>query len=222
MTRFALGGNGEGAPQFLAVIGIEARDVAAHAELAARATDEHLAVHHERHQREILALLVVLDLGIPEHLAGLGVECDQMVVGGGEIKLVLPQADAAAGRMQLEQIVGKLPLVAPILVARLCVQRDHLPHRRCNEHHAIVDDRRRLVSLDDAGRECPHRGQVLDVRGVDLVERAIAVSIIGPAIQHPVAGFGIFQTRCRDRAVILDRSCNGSGGDEACEPNRSR
>src|SRR5215469_7909631 len=68
MAGFTLAGNGEGTPQFLAVIGIERRDVAAYAELAAGAADEHLAVDHERHQSEILTLLVVLNLGIPEHL----------------------------------------------------------------------------------------------------------------------------------------------------------
>src|SRR3954466_6550426 len=57
MPRLALTGNGEGTPQFLAVIRIVGDDVAAHTELAAGAADDHFAIDHERHQREILALL---------------------------------------------------------------------------------------------------------------------------------------------------------------------
>src|SRR5205807_10027448 len=94
VTGLAFAGNGEGPPQFLAVIGIVGGDVTAHAELAAGAADDDLAVDDERHQGHVLALPVVLHLGIPHHLAGLGVERDDMVVGGGEVELVLPQADA--------------------------------------------------------------------------------------------------------------------------------
>src|SRR5690348_6919942 len=99
MAGLALAGNGEGTPQFLAVIGVEGDDISTHAELAARAADDDLAIDHERHQSEILPLLVILHLGIPEDLAGLGVECDDMIVRGREEHLVLPKSDAAAGRM---------------------------------------------------------------------------------------------------------------------------
>ena len=206
VAGLAFAGNGIGPPQLLAVLGIIGGDIAAHAELAAGAADDDLAVDDQRHQGHVLALLVVLHLGVPHHLAGLGVKRDDMVVGGGEIELVLPEADAAAGRMQLEQIVGKLPLVAPIFVAGLGVQRDHLAHRRRHEHHAVVDDRRRLVTFDHAGREGPDRGEVLHIRGVDLVERAVALPVIGPPVEHPVGGLRVFQPLRGDRRIILDRA----------------
>ena len=104
MAGFAGRGDGEGAPQFLAAVGVIGDDVAADAEFAARAADDDLAVDDQRHQRQVLTLLVVLDFGIPDHLAGLGVERNHVIIGRGEIELVLPQADAAVGRMQLEQI----------------------------------------------------------------------------------------------------------------------
>ncbi len=217
VTGLALAGDGEGAPQLLAVLGIVCGDVTAHAEFTAGAADDDLALDDQRHQGHVLALLVVLHLGVPHHLAGLGVERDDMVVGGGEIELVLPEADAAVGRMQLEQVVGKLPLVAPIFVAGLRVQRDHLPHRGRYEHHAIVDDRRRLVAFDHAGGKGPDRCEILDVRGVDLVERAVALPVIGAPIEHPVAGFRIFQPLLGDRRVVLDRAGDGGGRDKARE-----
>ena len=206
VAGLARAGNGEGPPQFLAGIGIVGNDIAAHAELAAGTADDHLAVDDQRHQRQILPLLVVLNLGVPDHFAGLGIERDQMVVGGGEVHLVLPQSHAAVGRMQLKEILGKLALVSPVLVAGLGIERDHLPHRRCDEHHAIVDDRRRLMALDHAGRERPHRRQVFHVRGVDLIERAVSLAVIGPAIMHPVAGFRILES------IGRYRSCSSRSG----------
>ena len=211
VTGLARARNGEGPPQFLAVLGVVRDDIAAHAEFTAGTADDHLAVDDQRHQRQVLTLLVVLNLGVPQHLAGLGVERDDVIVGRREIQFVLPQSDAAVGRMQLKEIVGKLALVSPVLVAGLGVERDHLPRRRRDEHHAIVDDRRRLMAFDHTGREGPYRREVLDVRGVDLVERAVALPVIGPAIQHPVAGFGFFEAGRRHRAVILDRSGAGGG-----------
>src|SRR6185369_4191685 len=137
-----------------------------------------------------------------------------MVVCRGEVHLVLPQSNAAVGRMQLKEVFGKLAHVSPVLVAGLGVERDHLPCRRCDEHHAVVDDRWGLVALDHTGRERPHRNQVFHVRGVDLIERAVSLSVIGPAIMHPVAGFRILESIGSYRTVVLDRA-GGSDRNEA-------
>src|SRR5690349_25030399 len=79
VARLAFARNRESAPQLLAIIGIERDDVAAHAELAAGAADDHLTVDDQRHQRQILAFLVVLDLLVPHHLPALGVERDDVI-----------------------------------------------------------------------------------------------------------------------------------------------
>src|SRR6185437_2341652 len=71
MAGLALAGDGEGSPQLLAVFGIEGRDITADTELAAGAADNDFAVDDQRHQGHVLPLLVVLDLLVPDHLAGL-------------------------------------------------------------------------------------------------------------------------------------------------------
>src|SRR6266699_3605001 len=119
MTGLTLARDGEGPPQFLAVVSIERDDIAPDAELAAGAADDDFSVDDQGHQGQILTLLVVLDLCIPDGLAGFGIKRHDMIVRGGEIELVLPQPDAAAGWMPLEQIVGKLALVPPLLFAGL-------------------------------------------------------------------------------------------------------
>ena len=211
MAGFAGAGDGEGPPQFLAAVGVIRDDIAPDAEFAAGAADNDLSVDDQRHQGQVLTLLVVLDLGVPEDLARFGIKRDDMIVCRRQIQLVLPQPDSAAGRVQLEEIVRQLAFVPPVLFAGFGVEGDHLPKRRCDEHDTIVDDRRGLVTFDHSRREGPHRCQVPDVRRIDLVERTVTVSVIGPAIKHPVAGFGIFQASLRHRAVIFDRTGDSSG-----------
>jgi hypothetical protein len=106
VTWLTRAGNGEGPPQFLARVGVIRNDVTAHAELATGTADDHLAVDDQGHQGQILPLLVVLNLGIPDHFAGLGLERDHMVVRRGEVHLVLPQPHAAVGRVQLKEVSG--------------------------------------------------------------------------------------------------------------------
>src|SRR5665213_3452160 len=90
MAGLAFARDGEGAPQFLAIVGVERDDIAANAKFATRAADHYFSVHDQRHQGHVLTLLVVLDLLVPNHLAGFGVKRDDMIVGRGQVQLVLP------------------------------------------------------------------------------------------------------------------------------------
>src|SRR6185295_7227916 len=65
------------------------------------------------------------------------------------------------------------------------------------------------------GGKGPHRCQVFHVRGVDLVERAISLTVIGPAIEHPVAGLRIGKAIGGHRTVLLDRARAGGDRDKA-------
>src|SRR5439155_9763755 len=117
MAGFAGAGDGEGPPQFLAAVGVIRDDIAPDAEFAAGAADNDLSVDDQRHQGQVLTLLVVLDLGVPEDLARFGIKRDDMIVCRRQIQLVLPQPDSAAGRVQLEEIVRQLAFVPPVLFA---------------------------------------------------------------------------------------------------------
>src|SRR5215471_21866725 len=57
-------------PDRLAVLRVEGGDVATDTELAARGAHHHLAPGDEWGQREVVALLVVVDRGVPHDLAG--------------------------------------------------------------------------------------------------------------------------------------------------------
>ena len=105
--------------------------------------------------------------------------------------------------MQRRHVLGEGTLVAPQQVAGLGFQREQLVAGRGHEHHAVVDDRRRLMALDLAGGVAPDRLQASDIALVDFLERAIAPPIIGAPEQEPVAGLRILQPLGGDRSVFL-------------------
>ena len=137
--------NGVGLPGGLAGLGIERFDEAANAELAARHADEHLALHDQRRHRHVVTVLPVLDLRLPGHLAGLGVQRHQRRVQARQEHLVAVQRHAAAGVVQRCKAFRQFALVSPHELAGGCVERDHLAVGSGDEHHAVVDDRRRFV-----------------------------------------------------------------------------
>ncbi len=172
------------------------RNKTAHAELAAGHAHHHPAVDHQRGERHVVALPVVLDLRGPDLLAGLRIERHQDGFGRRKEHLVAVQADAAVGRMQLRHVLGDRPLVAPQNAPGLGVDRQELVARGRDEHHAVVDHRRRLMAFDLAGGEAPDRLQAADILRRDLGERAVAPAVVGAPEQQPVAVFG-FLSRAR-------------------------
>ena len=126
----ARGRNGIGLPRRLAGVGIERLDKAAHAELAPRHADKHLALHDQRRHRHVVTGLPVLDLGLPRHLAGLGIERHQLRIQRREEHLVAIQRDAAAGVVQRAEAFRQPALVAPQQRTRGRIQRHHLAVRR--------------------------------------------------------------------------------------------
>ncbi len=128
-----------------------------------------------------------------------------MRVERGEVHLVLVEADAAVRRMELEEVLGQLPLVAPQELAALRVEGEDLVLRRAHEHDAVVHDGRRLVALDHARRERPHRDQVGRVRRRHLLERAVSPAVVRPPVHQPVFRLGVDQALIRHRHVTARR-----------------
>jgi hypothetical protein len=93
--------------------------------------------------------------------------------------------------VQLQQIVGKGALVAPELISGFHVERDDLGLRRRDEHDAVVDDGRRFVPFDHAGRKRPRQLQIFDVARVDLVERAERGAVVCAHGKRQSDGLGL-------------------------------
>jgi len=112
-------------------------------------------------------------------------------VEGGQIHLVPVDADAAVGRMELEQVLGQLPLVPPQELAGLRLEGEDLVLRSAHEHHPVVDDRGRLMTLRDTRRRTSTPARASRVRRRDLIQGAVAPPVVRPPIHQPVLGLGL-------------------------------
>ena len=200
-SRLARSRDRERLPRGAAGSSVQGLDEPADAELAARDADDDLSLGDEGRQGHVVALLVVLHRLVPQDLAGLGVQRHDVRVERGEVHLVLVEPDASVGRMELEEILGQVPLVPPQELAALGVEGEDLVLRRAHEHDPVVHDRGRLMALGHARRERPHRDQRRRVRGRDLLERTVAPAVVRPPVHQPVLGLGIDEALVRHRRV---------------------
>ena len=202
VPRLAGTRDGVGLPDLGPGVGVERRDEAADAPFAARDTHHHLAVDDQRGHRHVVAGAVVLHRLFPHDVARDGVERDHERVGGGQVDLVVPQPDPAAGRVNLLQVGWRPTPIPPAQLTGAGVHRHHLVLRRGDEHHAVVDHRRRLVPLGDAGRQRPDRLEPGHVLGGNLVERAVAPAGVGSSVHQPVVRRRVRQALVRDGCVV--------------------
>ena len=193
-----------GSPEGVAGPRVEGLDEAPDGQLAAGRPHHDLAPDDQRGQRAVVPLVIVLDDLVPHDSARLGVEGDQVGIDRGEIDLVLVEPHAPVRRMELQEVVGQVLLVVPEDVAVLRVQREDLVLRRRDEHDAVVDHRRRLVTLGDAGAQRPDRRQLPRVLRSDLVEGAVSPAGVIASVHEPVLGLGVQEPRVGHGAVVMD------------------
>jgi hypothetical protein len=187
----ALVGNRVERPQQLAVLGVERLEEAAHAVLAAVGADQHLALDDGGRHRFRVALFRIGDLRLPQQLAGLRVERDELGVERAHEQPVALDRDApvvrtAAKRRDRTHLV----LVVPVFLAGRRVDRVHVVERRRQEHHAVDDDRRGLHRLQHRRLEDERRLELAHVPGVDLVAGVVARLRITPVRVDPVLRVG--------------------------------
>ena len=213
MPGLARPGNRVEAPDFLAGRGIERGDETADAVFAARRPDDHLVLDDERRQRERVTRLRLGDRLVPDRLAGLGIDRDQMAVDRSHEQRVAedrePAVDAAAADARQRRDPRR---VDPEHASGGGIERHDVVRRQHRVHDAVDDERRRFEFLVGLGRparlEHPLQLQVLHVRRRDLRERAVAVAGQVPGVRQPVLRFLIGA----ENAVEGDlRACSDAG-----------
>ena len=215
-TRFSRCGYGIGLPRRFTGGGVEGGDETANAELAARHADHDLAGRHQRRQGHVVAGTVILDLRLPDDPAGNGIEGDHVAVRSRHEHQSAVQAHAPVRGMHLPKVFRQVALVAPQLLARRRVERNHVVVRGGDEHPAVVDHGWRLVAFAQPRGEGPQRLQALDVVDVDLGERTVAVGVEGAPVHEPIGGLGVDETGVRYGSVLL---AQGEGSGE-CQPTQ--
>ena len=221
------------APETLAGLRIERLDEAPRPHLPrAGDADDHLALDDERRLRHEVPVGVVGDRRVPDRFAGLRFEGDEMRVQRAEDHPVLVERHAAVVWNDADErpdVLRDPPLVPPQGLAGDRVQGVHAVEgegRGGREHHAVVDDRRRLLIPDRSSGEDELRHQLLDIGGGDLIERAVAPARVRPVVHEPVGGVavGVQQSIVGDVTPVGGERCRGSqheGEDGECGDDES-
>ena len=144
-------------------------------------------VDHERRARRAVVLACVGHLDIPEKLTGTAVERDQVRVVGDREHAVAEQRDSAvdaAGGIAGE--AGRAgTAVVPDLAAASRIEGERFIHGG-QKHHAAGHDRCDLqITRSAANGEHPRSCQVLNIPGIDRLERGEAIAVQAPVIGRP-------------------------------------
>src|SRR5947209_4531209 len=155
------------------------------------ADDDHPLVG-EGSDRQAVAGGGVIDLDIPDHLAGLLVESDQVSIEGRHVHAAVRGSEAAVVGAAADDRVGPLlVLIAPERLAGPRVERHGVVERRGEVHDAVDHQRRGLEGADRAaGLIHPARDERSDVLGVDLLRGRVAGVAVILAVREPVLGVG--------------------------------
>ena len=169
---------------------VPAVDETANAELRARDAGDQHVVGDQRRDRHGITFLPLGRLLVPDLLAGLHVERDDMRVERGAVELAVENRGALVGNTathDARRLRHPVDRRFPDLLAGADVDR----HRRLGVgdiHHPVEHQRLRLLAPWIVEAEVPDRHQAFDRRLVDLFERAIAVKAIAHAIGQHVVG----------------------------------
>jgi hypothetical protein len=134
----------------------------------------------------------VIDRDLPEFASCFLIQRDQVGVARAEEHLSIGNGDTAiedeaVGMSVRRQGWGLRIFVMPDHTTRSPVEGENLKLRRNQVHDASHNDRRCLevigvvASLEDPGRE-----ELLHVRGIDLIKRAVAPGELSAAVMGPV------------------------------------
>ena len=221
VARLARPGDQPRPPQLLAgrrVVRGDDAGVRSAARVAAPA-GVHLAVGDDR-TRGLVGRVhrVVEDLGVPHHLARLGVQGDEVVVHRGMEDQLAVDGDVAVGVDQaadhvVAQIVRPVAAILPDQVAGHRVDGLDGVLRVRHEHHAAADQRRPLLAALTRQGAAPDQPEAADVVAVDLVERAVAPAVERAAPHQPLVGARVQQLRVGDGPDAIRLLGAGRGRD---------
>ena len=166
------------------IIGGDKAVVADRRLIAACEADDDLAVDH--HHAADLVALVLRHADLPHDLSRTRVERIQLRVGRRVEQQISVQRHGACG-VQAGR-ADRADAVLPKEVAAACIERLHgVGHVRRQEHHAVVHERRDLLTGPFVERPGPSQLQETGILRRDLREGAVVPARIVSVVHQPVA-----------------------------------
>jgi hypothetical protein len=155
------------------------------------ASDDDLVAHDKGRHRDRFTRRIISVLDLPDLVAGLRVERDDMVVERRHEQLAIGVGRAAVDEIAAghrNRVLIGVCVVLPLDLARTIevdgVDDERL--RRLEVEHAVDDEWAAFVSAQDAGRDLPADLQILDVAPIDLIERRVAPASVVSRLHRPI------------------------------------
>ena len=188
-------------PFLLTGLDVVGRDIAAHTEFSAAIADDDVALDDAGCAGDGVGSGLVDGHDIPDDLARNGIECNQPPVDRPDVNLAVPDRHTAVDDITAGILATRLvdiEVVAPQQGPVTGINGVHLAPRAGDVHDAVDHDGGRLETAVGPGLPCPGQAQVGHGLIIDLLQWAIAIFAIGPAMKHPVARFffGVDQPLC--------------------------
>ena len=187
-TRLAFRGHRVGAPHALAGLGVVGVQEPADAGLGAGNADEDLTVHGQRRGGDVIAFLVVIDLGVPTDDSGLGVQRDQVAIHGSVVNHVVQHGHTAIDgrRTDDDHVFGNVGRVGPQRPAGAKIQRRRRAGRLGDVHHAVErqSETSRRSQCGASGKSRLASG-CADILPVDLIELREALRLVIARVSDP-------------------------------------
>ncbi len=186
------------APAHAAGLDVEGRDVSAHAAFSTHHADDHLVAHHQRHRADCFARGEIGGLGAPDDFPILGVQRKDLAIQSAVEDLAVRVRQSARLRpatrgldrgFHLRHLRPELPLDHAI--AREIERVNVVGFRRDDVHRAADNQRGCFMRVENAELEAPRHGEVLDIRQIDLIQRAVVPAGIVAVGHHPLLRIGL-------------------------------
>ena len=178
-------------PDHLAGFGVARFHTAHHTKFTAGHTGQQQTLSDQRRGGVAVTSGVVVDLLAPHHAAGVLVQRHQLGVEGAEDHQVVVQGGATVDHVAAgHDAFGQAVLILPELFAGFDIQRIDARVRAGDKHLAVVHQRLALLTtlLFPTKRHGPHRHQTVDVIGIDVFERRVALTFRAQAGDEHVVG----------------------------------
>ncbi len=158
--------------------------------LGAAHADDHLVLDHERGEGDGVGQLRVGDGDVPDGLAVLRIDRDEVGVQRAHVQHVAVNGDAAVVGAAAHPLVGRVRVaVLPEHAPGPGIQRQHVVGALRDVHEAVHDDRRGLPGPEHLALQDPLLLQVPHVERRDLPQHGVALAGVPAGIRQPVLGF---------------------------------
>ena len=183
-------------PGLLARFRVVGRDVApVGSGLGPAIANQHLALENLGGAGDVKRHFGVECSHAPDRFTRRAIDRDQAAVPGGQVNLVLPDADAAvvfpAGSKVIAGVPDHVGVELPHQLTRRGVQRPDPVHAADEIHHAVDHEGRGYQAAVIGQVDIPVHAELRDIGRVDLVERAVALLAVGAPKRQPVLPVGL-------------------------------